>query len=175
MNKLINALGFQACWWICVTSVAYHFELQAVFFCLFCSLIHFYFSSTPCSDFKVAMFVWVTGLFVDSCLQHFSVISFYGWALGSLSPFWLWALWFTFALTLNSSLAFLKELSTLLVSLLGFVAGPFTYYAGAQIGAAQMDESSTQVIAIAIVWMIVLPLFVYVAKHLTYTTTEKFK
>jgi hypothetical protein len=92
------------------------------------------------------------------------VISFYGWALGSLSPFWLWMLWVMFALTLNTSLAFLKTQPLWISAVAGLVFGPITYYAGAKLGAADFDGSFYHFGALALAWALAMPTLIYLAK-----------
>ena len=112
------------------------------------------------------------GILLDSGLQYFSVIGFYGWALGPLSPFWLWTLWVMFALTLNSSLDFLKNQSLITHAFLGLVFGPVTYYAGAQMGAADLEASFSHVFSLAVVWMLAMPFMVLTAQQLSLTPKD---
>jgi hypothetical protein len=104
------------------------------------------------------------GIVVDSSLQYFSVIRFYGWALGSLSPFWLWMVWVMFALTLNNSLAFLQNRHVLLSAVAGLVFGPLSYIAGAKLGAASFDNSFIHVAILGLVWMLTLPGLVFISQ-----------
>ena len=105
------------------------------------------------------------GLVIDSLLQYSSVIHFYGWALGALSPFWLWMLWVMFAMTLNASLDFLQPLPLWVSATLGGVAGPLTYLAGASFGAAAMEPTLTHVSLLALAWAMALPLLVVLARQ----------
>jgi uncharacterized membrane protein YhaH (DUF805 family) len=98
------------------------------------------------------------------------VIDFYGWALAPLSPFWLWMLWVLFALTLNTSLAFLKQAPLILSALAGLVFGPLTYIAGAQLGAASFDKTWPHVIMLGVTWMFALPALVRMAQIISSQT-----
>jgi hypothetical protein len=102
---------------------------------------------------------------VDSSLQYFSVISFYGWALGPLSPFWLWMVWVMFALTLNYSLAFLLNRHLLLSAIAGLLFGPLSYIAGAKLGAAGFDNSLSHLAVLGMIWMLTLPALVFISKN----------
>jgi len=110
---------------------------------------------------------------LDSSLQYFSVISFYGWSLLDLSPFWLWLLWIMFALTLNSSLSFLQKLPLSLSAAAGFLFGPLTYYAGAKLGAASFESSISHLALLAVVWMIAMPGLVWLAQSLVDTSSSE--
>lgn len=164
MEKLINAVGFQAGWWACIAGIGRGWETEAIAFCAMLVCLHLYFSTARSSDLKLAFIALLVGISADSLLQYTSVIDFYGWALGPLSPFWLWMLWVLFALTLNSSLAFLKNQSRITVAILGLIFGPLTYYAGAKMGAAALDATPLPIFSLAIVWMLAMPLLVMAAE-----------
>ena len=77
------------------------------------------------------------------------------------------ALWLNFATTLNRTLAWLKDRPGS-AALIGAVAGPATYLAGARLGAVQVSTSDPlAVLAIAIEWLIALPLLARLARTLT--------
>ena len=169
MRLVLNALGFQIAWWACVAGVGNGFEVPALL--LACALVglHLFFAPRPQDDVQLAAVALVVGLLIDTGLQAASVIRFYGWAWGPLSPFWLWLLWILFAMTLNTSLAFLQTKPLWLSALAGAVFGPLTYYAGAQLGAASLNNSLIQIGALALAWMLALPFLVYTAQHLSNT------
>jgi hypothetical protein len=127
--------------------------------------LHLRFAQQPWQEAKLAAVAVAVGVSADTLLQMTSVISFYGWALGPLSPFWLWLLWGLFAMTLNASLSFLQTQTLWLSALAGLVFGPLTYYAGAQLGAASFDNTLVHLSALALAWATTLPVLVYAAKH----------
>ena len=136
---------------------------------MFCSALviaHLFYTENPAQEIKLAMWALCLGIVTDSALQYFSVIDFYGWSLGTLSPFWLWMLWLMFAMTLNASLSFLKEKPIVLSALVGLVFGPLTYMAGAKLGAAAFDGSALHILTLAVTWMLALPAMVFIAKQL---------
>jgi hypothetical protein len=172
MMKLLNALGFQAGWWACITSVARGLEVEAIVFCLCLIGVHLRFSKSTRLEVKIGLVALLLGILLDSGLQYFSVIDFYGWALGPLSPFWIWTLWVMFALTLNSSLAFLKKQSLIISACLGLIFGPMTYYAGAELGAADLDASISHFLSLGVAWMLAMPLMVFIAQQLSLTAKD---
>lgn len=173
MMKLLNALGFQAGWWACIAGVGRGLEVEALVFCLGLMSLHVYFSKYPLLEVKIGLVALLLGILVDSGLQYFSVMVFYGWALGPLSPFWLWTLWVMFALTLNSSLAFLKNQSLILSACLGLIFGPMTYYAGAKLGAADLDGSISHIVGLGVAWMLAMPFMVFSAQQLSLTSKDR--
>jgi hypothetical protein len=123
-------------------------------------------------EVKTATVALLIGILLDSALQYFSVIGFYGWSLGPLSPFWLWMLWVMFALTLNASLAFLKEQSLIISAILGLIFGPLTYYAGAKLGAAELDASISHIVWLGVAWMLAMPFMVFTVQNLSLTSKD---
>ena len=160
MYRFINAIGFQLGWLACIASVRYDQEISALIFSSVLVGLHFLYSPTPLRDLKLSLIVFVLGVLVDSSLQYFSVISFYGWALGPLSPFWLWMVWAMFALTLNYSLAFLQNRHWLVTSIAGLVFGPLSYIAGTKLGAASFNNTPIHMVILGIIWMLTLPALV---------------
>jgi hypothetical protein len=168
MNRFFNALSFQAGWWACVAGVGLGLEIPALVCCLSLTTALVYFSPEPLLEIKLASAAWLLGVVLDTGLQYFSVISFYGWSLGPLSPFWLWLLWIMFALTLNSSLSFLQQLPLSVSAAAGFLFGPLTYYAGAKLGAALFDNTLNHLTVLAMTWMVAMPGLVWFAKCLAH-------
>lgn len=166
MRLLINALCFQTAWWACIAGIGLGLEIPALVYCVVLAGLHLAFAAQPLAEAKLAAIALGTGVLADTLLQMLNVISFYGWALGPVSPFWLWMLWVLFAMTLNASLSFLQKLPLWLSAVAGLAFGPLTYYAGAQLGAASFDGSLVHLAALALTWMIALPFLVYMAKQL---------
>jgi hypothetical protein len=173
MYRFLNALGFQLGWWACVAGVGVGLEVPALVFCLALTTALVYFAPNPLLEIKLATAACLLGVVLDTGLQYFSVISFYGWSLGLLSPFWLWLLWVMFALTLNSSLSFLQKLPLGLSAAAGFLFGPLTYYAGAKLGAASFDSTVSHLVVLAVTWMVALPCLVWLGKCLVVKSSSQ--
>ena len=165
MKKILNALGYQVGWWTCISSIRWGLELEAIVLCAVMFGIHLRFSMAPSRELKLGSVALLIGVFVDSMLKQFAVIEFYGWSLGPLSPYWLWALWILFAFTLNNSLAILKTQSLFINAFIGMIFGPLTYYAGAKLGAASFVASTAHIMTLSFVWMLAMPLLVVFAKR----------
>ena len=164
MRLILNALGFPTSWWACIAGVGHGLEIPALLYGLALAVLHVVFAAKPWEEIQLAAIALVIGVVVDTLLQAASVIDFYGWSLAFFSPFWLWLLWVLFAMTLNASLSFLQTTPRWLSALAGLVLGPLTYYAGAKLGAASFDGSFIHLGALALAWMMALPLLVYAAK-----------
>lgn len=153
-------------WFVCIAAVRYDLEIPALLFCSALVVAHFYFTHSPRKEFKLALMCLGLGIVMDSSLQYFSVIHFYGWSLNPFSPFWLWMIWVMFALTLNASLSFLQNHHWLLSALAGLMFGPLSYLAGTKLGAAAFNETLLPTAVLAFIWMITLPLLVFISKTL---------
>jgi Protein of unknown function (DUF2878) len=164
MNRFLNALGFQMGWWACVAGVGQGLDIAALVFCSVLVCVHLFFSDWRWVEIKVALIACAIGVVVDTALQYALVIDFYGWALPPLSPFWLWMLWVLFALTLNTSLAFLKQAPLIISALAGLVFGPLTYIAGAKYGAASFDNTLPHIAILGVTWMLSMPALVRMAQ-----------
>jgi hypothetical protein len=170
MHVIVNALGFQAGWWACVLGVVHGYETAALVFCGLLVLAHLSWVAHARQEIQLAGVALLLGIFLDTLLQSFAVIHFEGRAWGWLSPFWLWTLWVLFALTLNSSLAFLKRLPLLIAAAAGLVFGPLSYLAGAALGAAYLHRSLFELSVLALVWMMALPILVWMAQRISTDT-----
>ena len=164
MYLFINAIGFQAAWWACVAGVAHGFEIPALIFGACLAFAHLAYTEHKLKDLRLAAVSLVMGIVLDSLLQYFSVMQFHGLSILGLSPFWLWMLWGLFALTINTSLAFLKTKPLVLSALAGFVLGPLTYYAGAALAAASWEGASFPFLTLALAWMVALPSLIFLAR-----------
>ena len=173
IHRFINALGFQVGWFVCIASVKYDLEIPALFFCGILVGLHFFYSAARFKDFKLSFIGLVLGVAIDSTMQYFAVIGFYGWALEPMSPFWLWMIWVMFALTLNSSLSFLQNWHLVLSGVAGLIFGPISYIAGAKLGAAGFDNTLPHLTALGLIWMLTLPTLVYIAKNSPLPSQDK--
>ena len=166
MRLIINALGFQTAWWACIAGVGHDLEIPALIYGLVLAAFHIALTPKRWQEIQLVAITLALGVAVDTLLQATSIIHFYGWSLGALSPFWLWLLWSLFAMTLNASLSFLQKMPWWISAMVGLLFGPLTYYAGAQLGAASFDSSWIHIIALASIWMVALPFLLYIAKQL---------
>jgi hypothetical protein len=164
-HVIINALGFQAAWWVLIVSVDRGLEAPAIALCLALAAIHLYANPRPSLELRLAAASCALGICLDTLLQDTGVITFRGWALGPLSPFWLWTLWALFGLTLNASMAFLLSRHWGLSVLLGGVFGPLSYLAGGKLEAASFTPSLQNLAALALAWMVAMPLLVVLARR----------
>jgi len=73
-------------------------------------------------------------------------------------------MWMLFATTLNVSLRWLQPRLGL-AALLGMIAGPLAYYAGARLGGVSFSAPAAALCAVAAVWTLVLPMLLIIASR----------
>lgn len=166
MNRILNAVGFQSAWWVLVVSAGLGLDRAALVYAVALACAHVYWSQNRRRECKIAALVMFIGTVLDSTLQASGVIRFNGWAVGPLSPMWLWMLWLLFGMTLNSSLAFLKTRPLVLSAALGALLGPMNYIAGAQLGAASLVVTHAHIAQLGLCWLIALPVMVWLAQKM---------
>jgi hypothetical protein len=81
-----------------------------------------------------------------------------------IAPYWILAMWALFSTTLNLSMGWLKS-SRLLASFMGAVFGPLSYLAGRRLGAIELVNFSSSMIALAVIWAVVMPILMYAASR----------
>jgi hypothetical protein len=88
-----------------------------------------------------------------------------GTLVAGTAPIWMIALWPAFATTLNVSLRLLHR-RIAVAGLLGAVAAPIAYYAGARLGAVEIVDARPALFAIGAGWLVITPLLVTLAARL---------
>ena len=84
------------------------------------------------------------------------------WA--GFTPPWLLALWVLFAIQVNVLFRWLRG-RWLLAMMLGAVAGPLSFRAGAALGAAQIPEVAVTMGVLAAGWALWLPMLVWMGQR----------
>jgi hypothetical protein len=157
MHKIVNALLFQIGWFLCASSVLHDTEMLVLALCTSLIIVHLMKSQHKIQALSLVTVVLILGIIVDTSLHQLQIIDFYGWHIAYLSPFWDWMIWVMFALTLESSLAFLKKINWMAQAFTGLIFSPVSYIAGSKLGAAQFEPSLSHIAAVGLTWMLVLP------------------
>jgi hypothetical protein len=118
--------------------------------------------------------VGVLGTVVDSLKATTGLLSYReGYpGIGWLCPLWITAMWLNFATTINGALSWLKG-KYILAALLGAVAGPLNYLAGARMGAIDLNLALVPTFLIlAVVWGIVIPFVFWIGERIELGTSR---
>lgn len=81
------------------------------------------------------------------------------------APYWIVAMWMLFATTLNVSLRWLRNRTALAV-VLGAIAGPLSFYGGAQLGGVVFLDQRAGLIALSVGWAVMMPTLIILAARL---------
>lgn len=156
---LQNFILFQIGWLSCVIGGAssnYHWIGIAVVAAIIA--IHLVRAETISNEFMLILITALLGTAWDSALMGAGLFDFSnGVVFDGLVPFWMVAMWALFATTLNVSMRWMKN-RYLLASVFGAIGGPVAYYAGYRLGAVELSQTSTALIAVAAGWAVIMPL-----------------
>ena len=165
-SKIINFLLFQLVWFVCILGAAKNATHAAVAFSLLIILFHFYLTKYKTSELKILLLASIIGFLFDGFLLKSELVLYadHGWSY-SVTPLWIIILWMGFAITLNSSLSWLKKKLNLSI-LFGAIGGPLAYLAGEKLGAVTLLTSDALII-ISTGWAIITPLLIFVSNKIS--------
>lgn len=161
----LNFMAYEAVWFSAVIGAGYGQAWPGLNAALLLLLLTRIFSLQWRSDFRLAAVAIVCGQCLDGTLAGLHWVH-YRAAYPFPVPLWIFALWASFALTLNHSLAYLKR-RPWLASLLGAVAAPMSYW-GAARGWHAVDFEVPiwrALVFLAISWALVMPLLTQFARR----------
>jgi hypothetical protein len=163
MSKLLNFAGFQTGWFACVLSAAAGRPVLGPLVVGAVVTANIVWSVERRALVVLAVLAAVIGYAVDSGLVLGGLMSFPPDArLGGPSTLWMVALWVNLAITLRSSLGWLRGRYAL-AAVLGAVGGPLAYGAGAGLGAITIAEPMWLALAaVAVAWLAAMPLLLRV-------------
>jgi hypothetical protein len=165
MQRAVNFVGFQCAWLACVAGAATGPAWLALPIVITVVGWHVARANAPRREIAVLLIVAAAGTLWDSVPAAAGWIAYDdGVVIEHAAPWWISALWLSFATTLNVSLRWLRG-RWLVAALLGAVAGPLCYRAGAALGALSLAEPRTALAAQAAAWALMLPLLIEVARR----------
>lgn len=168
MSVIVNAALFQVVWFATVAGAGAGFWWTGLPALLFFAIWQVKRSRWPRADVALVAVGVVLGLVIDSLLIAGGWLR-YATPLPStqFAPVWIIVLWAGFALTVNHSLAFLKQRGALAVAF-GAIGGPLAYIGAARLfQAVSFTAPQIQVLAaLAVAWAIATPLLLAIATRL---------
>ncbi|KGM07079.1 hypothetical protein LP43_1580 [Methylophaga thiooxydans] len=164
MANILNFLAFQLVWFITVLTAAKGSSLYALAAVIVFAIVQLIFSHCRWADAKLLMSGLVVGMLLDTVWLHLGWIAYAADPQTGLPPIWIGALWLNFMLTLNHSLNWLKKRYGLIV-MCTLVAAPVSYYAGSKLGAVFLLEFVPALVALALSWSVVVPMFMAFAER----------
>lgn len=160
MNLFLNFAAFQLGWFACVLGGANQLPWLGTLVTALIVSWHLSLAQRPGREVTLLAAVGALGALWDSLLVATGWLDYpSGTLLNNTAPHWIVAMWVLFASTLNVSLRWLRG-RWRLGTVLGAVAGPLAYYAGAKLGGVVILEPLFAFTALALGWAAFVPLLI---------------
>ncbi len=163
MSYLINFVLFQLAWFAGILGAAHQQASIGILVMVLCGAFHIW--SLPRAsrraEYLLMLQCFCLGTLIDTVLMHAGIIVYASPnPIGFLSPLWMSLLWVALAMTLNHSLAWLKN-KYWLSAILGSITGPLSYLAGVRLDAGSMPDEVYSLVTLSIVWALSMPLMMF--------------
>ena len=172
MKVIVNLVLFQTLWLCTVAGAGRGYWWAGLPVLAIFAAYQLKVSAWPRADATLMLVCAVVGLIADTLLIQMGLIRFAQPVPSpALAPAWIIVLWVGFSLTLNHSLAFLKDKAGLAI-VFGLLGGPLAYaIAGKVWGAAVFQAPDVYVYgALAVIWGAMTPLLLSLASRLVVRT-----
>ena len=167
MNTWLNAIAYQATWVAAIAGAASGRWWVGPLAALVFAAWQLPRSPKPRADLALIGCALALGFVLDSLLAQGGLLRYAApvpWP--DLAPAWILALWMSFALTLNHSLAYLQR-HLQLAALLGAIGAPLAYSAAARSGALAFSATpSLALLLLAASWALLAPALCALAARL---------
>ncbi|MCB1136761.1 MAG: DUF2878 domain-containing protein [Chlamydiia bacterium] len=161
-------LSFYLVWFVCLWGAVQGRHYLGPLLVLGTIVIHCIISPQWRKDLAIIVLVSLSGSVLDSAYMALGMMEYAtpNPLIPWLCPLWLTSLYALFAMTVDHSLAWIQRHWSLAV-ISGALGGAFSYIAGERVHAVHFLWSySTVVVAIAIVWAIVTPSWLYMSRKI---------
>lgn len=159
-RALLYAVAGQAGWFVCVLSAARDAAWIGIVFVAVLLALHLRQARQPQRELRLVVWVVVLAAPWETLLIRAGLIAYpHGTLWAGFAPPWLLALWVLFAIQVNILFRWLRGRWWMAMAL-GAVAGPLSFRAGAELGAAHISEMAATLGTLAIGWAIWMPLLV---------------
>ena len=166
LRLVLNVIAFQFGWFACVLGAAHDQPWLGSAVVAVLVAGHLATAVRPAVEARLVAAALVIGVVWETLLLAGGWIEYpTGVVWASVAPLWIVMLWALFAITLNSSLGWLKG-RLLVAAVFGAVGGPLAYWGGVRLGALVFVEPLFAVIALAVGWAVLTPMLVVLAQRL---------
>ena len=160
----VNFILFQLGWFSCVLMAAQGLPEVGIVIALLLVCVQLFLADNRKSLLILIAIVTLIGSAWDSVMTSTGILVFdTGMIVSFLAPGWIVTMWLMFATTLDVSFRWLFGRYWLAV-LLGAIFGPFTYQAGAAMGAVVIPDNVLANSVIALGWALLMPLYIKLAE-----------
>lgn len=167
--KAFNIVGFQLVWLACVAGAGSGLIWTGPMAAAIFAATVLGYGGKAAADLRLLAIALPLGFTLDSAFAASGWLRYaQAWPSPHASPIWIWAMWTGFAMTLNHSLARLREQPWLAAGF-GLLGGPLAYWTAA--GAFDAVSFGAPVpwvlIALACSWALALPLLFALDRRMT--------
>lgn len=163
LRLVLNVIGFQFGWFAGVLGAAHERPWLGSAVVAAVVAAHLATALRPAVETRLVGVALLIGVTWETLLLAGGWIAYpSGQLWAAVAPLWIVMLWALFAITLNSSLAWLKGRLPV-AAVFGAVGGPLAYWGGVRLGALVFVEPLPAVIALAVGWAVLTPLLVVLA------------
>ncbi|WP_439894252.1 DUF2878 domain-containing protein (plasmid) [Ralstonia sp. 25C] len=160
-RALLYAVAGQAGWLVCVLSAARDVAWVGIVCVAVLLACHLWQARQPYREWRLVLAVISAAAVWETLLIRAGLIAYpHGALWPGFAPPWLLALWVLFAIQLNVLFRWLRGRWGLAV-MLGGMAGPLSFRAGAALGAAHMPDPMVTMGVLCIGWALWMPLLVW--------------
>lgn len=165
-TQIFNLIFFNAVWFACVLGAANGMGWLGPLVLVAFAVWQLSISHVRASDLQLLLVAGAVGWLIDTAYIQSGLLSYASPAPSvDVAPWWILALWFNFALTLNHVLRWLQN-RFLLAAAFGAVGGPLAYYAGVRLDAVYFEATAMNaLVVLAVAWALVTPLLVWLAGY----------
>lgn len=172
MKLLTNFVLFQFAWFSSVLGAANDVPAAGSAAVALVVAVHLWVAERPSSELALVAACGVIGALFDSLLVTGGWVAYAsGMFAAGIAPYWIITMWMSFATTLNVSLGWMHG-RPLLAAVVGLVAGPLTYLAGAKLGGIRLVDEVTALAALGIGWAVMMPLLLNLSRKLDGMSSE---
>lgn len=166
MRLFINFLLFQFAWFSSVLGAANQVPLAGPAAVALVVGVHLYIAERPYSEFLLVLACGFIGAIFDSVLVTTGWVGYpAGMFTSTMAPYWIITMWMSFATTLNVSMGWMQG-RPWLAAVMGLIAGPLTYLAGAKLGGIQLLNQDAAFIALGLGWAVLMPILLMLSRRL---------
>ena len=152
-------------WFGCVLGAARGVGYLGAAFVVVLLVLHLLRVERPLAEIKLITSVALLGGLCDSALIYFGLLDYpHSTVFHGIAPLWLVSLWGLFAAQFNTTYGWLKQRLPA-GALLGALAGPLSFRAGAALGALHFVHVLPATISLAVGWALILPLITLLSRR----------
>ncbi len=162
---VINIVIYQVCWIGCILGAANMMPLIGVALASAAVACHLYTAPRAGVELTLIVIAAAIGAAWDSLLVVAGWLVYpSGTLIQGTAPYWIVALWISFATTFNVSLRWFKR-RLRWAGLFGAIGGPLAFLAGERLGGVVFTDHVTGVAVLALGWALLMPLMMVISNR----------